>query len=99
MLMPNRLYPHLSYEVITEVAQIVDNNLRDGWLIRIEYTEEVEYLNTSWHRWGEDLFNITNVSDVIDSIRSCHMKNQFCAIRLRAEKLHPRSTLYFCVCQ
>lgn len=99
MLVPNRLYPHLSYGVVTEVAQIIDNNLRDGWVVRIEYTEEVEYLNTSWHQWGEAFFNITDVSEVIEGIRSCHMKNQFCAIRLHAEKFYPRSVFCFCVCR
>ncbi|WP_126453050.1 ribulose bisphosphate carboxylase small subunit [Sulfuriflexus mobilis] len=99
MLMPNRLYPHLSYEIITDVAQVIDNHLRNDWVIRIEYTEEVEYLNTSWHQWGEAFFNITDISAVIDCIRSCHMNNQLCAIRLHAEKFHPRSIFYFCVCQ
>lgn len=47
MLMPNRLYPHLSYEGITDVALVIDNHLRGDQVIRIEYTEEVEYLNTS----------------------------------------------------
>ena len=98
MLMPNRLYPHLSYEVLNSTTEIIDNHLSDGWVIRIEYTEEVEYLNTCWKQWGKPFFNVTDSACVIDRIRSCHTDNQLSAIRLHAEKLHPRSVFCFCVC-
>jgi ribulose bisphosphate carboxylase small subunit len=99
MLTPNRLYPHLSYEVITDVAQIIDNHLRDDWIIRVEYTEEVEYLNTSWQQWGKPFFKIKAPAEVIDNIFACHTNNQLCSIRLHAEKINPVSSFYYSVCQ
>ena len=99
MLMRNRNYPHLSYQVINDVTQIIDNHLRDDWLIRIEYTAEAEYLNTSWQQWGETFFKIKAPAEVIDNIFACHMNNQFCSIRLHAEKINPVCNLYYPVCQ
>jgi len=99
MLMPNRHYPHLSYETITDVAQIIDNHLRDDWVIRIEYTDEVKYLNTSWQQWGKPFFKIKSPAEVVDSIFACHINNQLCSIRLHAEKINPVCSLYYPVCQ
>lgn len=99
MLMPNRHYPHLSYQTIKNVAHIIDNHLSDGWVIRIEYTEEVEYLNTTWHQWGKAFFRIKSADEVIDNIFACHINNQLCSIRLHAEKINPTSCLYYSVCQ
>ena len=97
--MPNRNYPHLSYEVITNVAQIIDDQLRDEWVIKIEYTDEIEYLNTSWQQWGKAFFKNNMPSEVMDNIFSCHINNRFCSIRLHAEKFNPRSSLYYSICQ
>ena len=99
MLMQNRLYPHLSYQVITDVAQIIDNYLKGDWIIRIEYTEEIEYLNTSWQQWGKTFFKVKGPDGVIDNIFECHKNNPLCSIRLHAEKNKPVSSLYYSVCQ
>ena len=99
MLTQNRLYPHLSYQVITEVAQVLDNQLRDDWVIRIEYTKEVEYLNTYWQQWGKPFFNIKAPTEVMDNILACHINNQLCSIRLHAEKINPVSNLYYSICE
>jgi len=32
MLLRNRHYPHLFYQVIYDVAQVIDNHLRGDWL-------------------------------------------------------------------
>ncbi|MEJ2141268.1 MAG: ribulose bisphosphate carboxylase small subunit [Gammaproteobacteria bacterium] len=99
MLTPNRHYPHLSYEVISNIAQIIDTQLIDGWAIRIEYTDEIKFLTTNWQQWGELHFMHAGSSRVIDNIFSCHVNNPLCAIRLHAEKFNPRSNLYYSVCQ
>ena len=99
MLMPNRHYPHLTYQVMNDVAQLIDNHLRDDWAIRIEYTDEVKYINTRWKQWGITFFKIKAPDDVIDNIFECHRSNQLCSIRLHAEKYNPESNLYFPVCQ
>jgi len=99
MLTHNRLYPHLSYQVITDIAQLIDNHLRDDWVIRIEYIEEVEFLNTNWQQWGKPHYKEVVSSVVIDDIFSCHVNNPVCAIRLYAEKFNPRRKLYYSVCQ
>ena len=61
MLTQNRLYPHLSYEVITNIAQIIDTQLKNDWVIRIEYTNEIEYLNTSWQQWGKSFLKLKHL--------------------------------------
>lgn len=99
MLTPNRLYPHLSYEGLTEVARFVENDLANDWVIRIEYSSEISYLTTSWEQWGKAFYKTPDASGVIDSIFSCHVKNPLCAIRLHAEKFSPRSRCYFWICQ
>lgn len=99
MLMRNRHYPHLSYQVINDVARVIDNQLKDDWVIRIEYTNEIEYLNTSWQQWGKTFFKIKAPVEIMDSILACHINNQFCSIRLHAEKINPVSNLYYSVCQ
>jgi len=99
MLTHNRLYPHLSYQIITDIAQVIDNHLRDDWVIRIEYTDEVEYLNTSWQQWGKAFFKIKAPAEIMDNILACHINNQLCSIRLHAEKISPVSSLYYSVCQ
>jgi len=50
--MLNSNNPHLSYQVIKDVAQIINNYLKDDWVIRVEYADEIEYINTSWQQWG-----------------------------------------------
>ena len=99
MLMPNRHYPHLSYQVIKDVAQVIENHLRGDWVIRIEFTDDIEYLNTGWQQWGKPFFKIKAPDDVIDNIFACHRNNQLCTIRLHAEKFNPVSSLYYSVCQ
>ena len=99
MLTHNRLYPHLPYEVINDVAQIIDKHLRNEWIIRIEYAEEVEYLNTSWQQWGKPFFKVKEPAEVIDNIFACHINNQHCSIRLHAEIFNPVSCLYYSICQ
>lgn len=99
MLTQNRLYPHLSYQVITDVAQVLDNHLRYDWVIRIEYTKEIEYLKPNWQQWGKPFFNIKAPAEVMDNILACHINNQLCSIRLHAEKINPESNLYYSVCQ
>lgn len=69
------------------------------WVIRIEYTGEVEFLNTSWQQWGKAFFKIKAPAEVMDNIFACHINNQFCSIRLHAEKINPVSRLYYPVCQ
>lgn len=99
MLMPNRHYPHLSYVVINDIAKIIENNLRYDWIIRIEYTDKVECLNTIWHQWGKTFFKVKSIEEIMDNIITCHINNQLCSIRLYAEKTRPESKLYYSVCQ
>lgn len=99
MLIPDRNYPHLSYEVISSIARIVDAQLIDGWAVRIEYTDKVQYLKTDWHQWGGVHYKYDNSASVMDCIFSCHVNNPMCAIRLHAEKFSPSTNLYYSVCQ
>jgi len=99
MLMPNRHYPHLSYEVITGVAQLIDSHLRDAWVITVEYTDEIKYINTRWKQWGKQYFINYDSTEVVDNIFSCHVNNRLCSIRIHAEKFNPECSLYYSICQ
>lgn len=99
MLILNRNYTNLSFQVINDVEQVIDSHLGHDWIIRIEYTDEVEYLNTSWQQWGKTFFKIKAPADIMDNIFDCHVNNQLCAIRLHAEKFNPVSSLYYSVCR
>ena len=99
MLTQNRLYPHLSYQVISDVAKIIDNHLREDWVIRIEYTDEVDYLNTNWQLWGKPFFKIKVPDEVMDNIFACHLNNQLCSIRIHAERVDSVSSFYYPVCK
>lgn len=98
MLMPNSDYSQLSNKVINDVVLIVDNHLKDDWVIRIEYADEVEYLTTNWRQWGQSFYKVIDSTEVVDNIYACHIKNQFCSIRLHAEKFKPESNFYYTIC-
>jgi ribulose bisphosphate carboxylase small subunit len=84
---------------LSDIERIIEDQLVDNWVVRIEYTKKIEYMVTSWQQWGETFFNITDASGVIKNIISCHKNNPQCAMRLHAEKYSPRSYLYFWLCQ
>lgn len=99
MSTPNRHFRRLSDKVLSDIERIIENHLADNYVVRIEYTAEIEYMTTRWQQWGDAYFNSTDASDVIENIISCHMNNLQCAMRLYAEKTSPRSRFYFCLCQ
>jgi len=99
MLVLNRNYTNLSFQVINRVERVIDTHLKHDWIIRIEYTDEIEYLNTSWQQWGKSFFKIKTPVEVMDNIFDCHINNQLCSIRLHAEKFNPVSSLFYSVCQ
>lgn len=98
MLSPNHLYPHLSQKVMSDVTYVIENHLLYDWAISVEYTDDIEYLNTKWNRWGDTVFKIKNSSGVIDNIFSCHTSNPLYAIRLHAERFSPTSSFDFLIC-
>lgn len=98
MLSPNHLYPHLSQKVMSDVTYVVENCLLFEWAINVEYTDDIEYLNTSWNKWGKTLYKINNSSAVIDNIFLCHSSNPLCAMRLHAERFSPDACFDFLIC-
>lgn len=98
MLSPNHLYPHLSQKVMSDLTSIIDNHLLHEWAISIEYTDDIQYLNTKWNKWGNTFFKNFNSSGVIEEVFFCHASNPLCAMRLHAEKFSPESCLYFSIC-
>ena len=99
MLSPNHLYPHLSQKVISDVTYILKNHLLHDWAIYIEHTDDIQYLNTQWNKWGETFFKIKDYGNVINAVFSCHAKNPLCAIRLHAERFLPVSSFDFLICR
>lgn len=99
MLSPNHLYPHLSQKVMSDVIYVIENHLLHDWAISIEYTDDIQYLNTSWDRWGKVFYKIVNSSGLIDAIFRCHASNPLSAMRLHAERFNPASRFDFLICR
>ena len=98
MLSPNHDYPHFSQKVMADITCIIDEHLLYDWAISVEYTHDIEYMNTKWDKWGGTLFRVNNSLAVIDNIFSCHSNNPLSAIRLLAEKYSPASRFVFLIC-
>jgi len=99
MLIPNYQYSHLSYQDLLESARHIKYQLSKDWYIRIEYSTDIKYLNSTWEQWGEAMFYLADASLVVDKIFSCKMHNPYSEIRLHAEKYSPRSNLYYLICK
>jgi ribulose bisphosphate carboxylase small subunit len=54
-------------------------------------------VHAQWQQWGGSLFAVTDASSVIDGIVACRTSYPKHAIRLNAEKVNPRTQMYYAV--
>jgi ribulose bisphosphate carboxylase small subunit len=87
----------LNLPSVAEVKKLVENSLTHDWILRIEHIGPCagKAKRTQWQQWGDSLFAVTDAASVIDGIVSCRSSNPQHAIRLNAEKLKPRTQMYF----
>jgi len=87
----------LNLPSVAEVKQLVEDSLTHDWILRIEYFGPAagKPPHDQWMQWGDSLFAVKDATSVIDSIVACRTSHPRHAIRLNAEKLKPRTQMYF----
>jgi len=89
----------LNLPSVAEVKKLVEDSLTHDWILRIEHfgPHAGKAVHEQWMQWGDSLFAVKDASSVIDSIVACRTSHPEHAIRLNAEKVRPRSQLYYWV--
>lgn len=87
----------LNLPSVAEVKKLVEDSLTHDWILRIEHIGPGagKAKHAQWQQWGDSLFAVTDASSVVDGIVACRSSNPQHAIRLNAEKLKPRTQMYF----
>ena len=87
----------LNLPSIAEVKKLVEDSLTHDWILRVEHIGPAagDAKRAQWQQWGDSLFAVTDASSVVDGIVSCRYSNPQHAIRLNAEKVKPRTQMYF----
>ena len=86
---------------VAEVKKLVEDSLVHDWILRIEHIGSVpgKTVRAQCQQWGESLFAVSDASSVIDGIVACRASYPKHAIRLNAEKVNPRTQMYYPVFQ
>jgi ribulose bisphosphate carboxylase small subunit len=87
----------LNLPSIAEVKNLVEDSLTHDWILRIEHFGPGASTSPSrqWQQWGDSLFAIPDASSVIDGIVACRASHPAHCIRLHAEKVNPRTQMYY----
>ena len=87
----------LNLPSVAEIKNLVEDSLTHDWILRIEYFAPVASTSPSrqWRQWGDSLFAIPDASSVIDGIVACRASHPTHCIRLHAEKVNPRTQMYY----
>ena len=87
----------LNLPSVAEVKKLVEDSLTHDWILRVEHIGPGagDAKRAQWQQWGDSLFAVTDASSVVDGIVSCRYSNPQHAIRLNAEKVKPRTQMYF----
>lgn len=87
----------LNLPSVTEVSKLVEDSLTHDWILRIEHFGPAagRTLHERWAQWGDSLFAVKDASAVIDTIVACRTTHPTHAIRLNAEKVNPRTQMYY----
>ena len=87
----------LNLPSVAELKQLVENSLMHDWILRIEHIGPVKSktVRTQWQQWGDSMFALTDASSVVDGIVACSASNPGHTIRLNAEKVNPRTQMYY----
>jgi ribulose bisphosphate carboxylase small subunit len=89
----------LNLPAIAEIARLIEENLTHDWILRVEHSssESIKPMCRQWEQWGDSMFAVTDPALVIDNIVACRASHPDHSIRLNAEKVRPRSQLYYWV--
>jgi ribulose-bisphosphate carboxylase small chain len=89
--------PLLSAQTLYEIEQLVDDNLKYDWILRVEHSEEVSPVRTQWQQWGKALFAVEDTRSLISNLLACRTDYPTHTIRLHAEKLRPQTQFTYWV--
>jgi len=82
---------------LDRLRSVVESGFTHDWILRIEYCDGCGNSGCGWREWGEPAFAISNASRLLADVAECRMRHPGYAIRLRAEKLSPRTQLTYCI--
>ena len=81
---------------LAKLKSLIESGFTHDWLLRIEHAGG-STPGCSWQGWGQPAFAITDASPIVTDVAECRVKHPTHAIRLRAEKLNPRTRMLYCV--
>jgi ribulose bisphosphate carboxylase small subunit len=82
---------------LVKLRAVVESGFTHDWILRIEHSGGRDNYGSRWQEWGEPAFAITSATQLVADVAECRAKHPAHAIRLRAEKLHPRTRMLYCV--
>ena len=87
----------LNLSSITDLNRLVEGGLTHDWILRIEHfdPDTTRSQPQQWQPWGESLSKIQDALPVIDGIVACRAHYPMHSIRLHAEKLRPRTQIFY----
>ena len=87
----------LNLPSVAEVKKLVENSLMHDWILRIEHVGPIpgKTVCAQWQQWGDSMFAVTDASSVVDGIVACRASYPGHSIRLNAEKVNPRTQMYY----
>jgi len=82
---------------VAGVKKLVEDSLMYDWILRIEHIGPAagNTARAQWQQWGDSMFAVTDASSIVDGIVACRARNPKHAIRLSAEKVNPRTQMYY----
>ncbi|MGD9385728.1 MAG: ribulose bisphosphate carboxylase small subunit [Thioalkalispiraceae bacterium] len=82
---------------LSEIEDLITENLLHDWAVRIEHTNKLEPHQSSWQQWGNTMFALKEPSQAMLGIRACRTGYPAHAIRIHAEKFKPRVSFIYWV--
>lgn len=88
--------PYLDLPELVKLRSLIESAFTHDWLLRIEHAGS-STPSCGWREWGQPAFAITDAASIVTDVAECRAKYPTHAIRLRAEKLSPRTRMLYCV--
>lgn len=82
---------------LVRLRSVVESGFMHDWILRIEHCGACGNSGSGWREWCEPAFAISNASKLLADVAECRMRHPAHAIRLRAEKLNPRTQMIYCI--
>ena len=84
---------------LEKLRSVVESGFTHDWILRIEHSGGSCSSAGGWQEWGETAFAIMNADQLVADVAECHTRHPTHSIRLRAEKINPRTQMLYCIYQ